>query len=78
MAARGRPGRSRGPRAGGMSGPGEDPRRGCKSSEEGDVYEECVGKVTEGKEFLEILRRHLTRRTRWGGGSLRSFRRPIL
>ena len=57
MAASGRPARSLDPWTGGMSRPGEDPRRGCKGSEEGTWCEECVGKGTEGKEFLQTMRR---------------------
>ena len=57
MAASGRPVRSLDPRTGGMSRPREDPRRGCQGSEEGPGYEECVGKGTEGKEFLQSVRR---------------------
>ena len=40
-----------------MSRPGEDPRRGCQGSEEGTWDEECVGKGTEGKEFVQTMRR---------------------
>ena len=57
MAASGRPVRSLDPRTGGMSRPGEDPRRGCQGSEEGTWDEECVGKGTEGKEFVQTMRR---------------------
>ena len=49
MAASGRSVRSQDPRTGGMSRPGEDPRRGCQGSEERIWYEECVGKGAEGK-----------------------------
>ena len=45
------------PRTSGMSRPGEDPRRGCQGSEEGTWDEECAGKGTEGKEFLQTMRR---------------------